>query len=571
MRQHARFCALTIVALLCALSADFNLAQAQTPTPTPVQAGQVIISELRLRGPAGVEDEFVEIYNNTDAPIVVQATDQSGGWGVSISTGQITGPLFTIPNGTIIPARGHYLGANSDGYSLCNYPSGNASIPTTTAPAAAAALPCLTNGVGGTFSHTTPNATWDFDVPDGAGVALFSTASGLNQTAATRLDAFGFTGSPALYREGAGFPTVITLDAEHSYNRDQRSSTPQDTGDNAADFQLIGTNGGVPGVQTIPLLGAPGPENLNSPVQMNSGFTAALLDPSVGASQPPNRSRDLTSDLANNSDFGTLMIRRTITNNTGQPVSRLRFRVIIITTLGSPASECGGELCADLRARDSEDSEVSVNNQPVQVRGLNLEDSPPEQPAGGGYNSSLSADFINLETTLAPGASVNVEFRLGVMRTGPFRFFVNIEAQNGGGFIFDGPAPSGVDESGTAAPNKRRIKMSEAQTPGTAAAAPSSPAAAAPRTVYVPLFIDTRRSPTKSTRAAEDKAGEDEESKEREPSAAQPSARPAPQTPEASTLDAPDEPSSQPSPANTRRGSSKKSRAATKAPRRGGQ
>ncbi|MCA1618925.1 MAG: hypothetical protein LC795_06355 [Acidobacteria bacterium] len=223
---------------------------------------------------------------------------------------------------------------------------------------------------------------------------------------------------------------MITLNAEHSYYRDQRSSTPRDTGDNAADFMLIGTNGGVPGIQTIPHLGAPGPENLNSPPQRNSGFTTGLLDPAVGASQPPNRSRDFTSDPANNSDFGTLLIRRTLTNNTGLPVSRLRFRVIIITTLGSPASECGGALCADLRARDSVDGQVSG------------------------------------------------------------------------------------------------VKMSEARTPG-GAAAPSGPAAA-PRIVYVPLFIDTRPRAPKSTRAAEDKAGEADENKEREPKEAQPSAQPAP-------------------------------------------
>jgi hypothetical protein len=555
MRHHARFCALAFVVFVFSVSADFNHVLAQTPTPTPVQPGQVVISELRLRGPAGAEDEFVEIYNNTDLPIVVAASDQTAGWSVWVSNGQLTGPLFTIPNGTTIPARGHYLGANSNGYSLCNYPSGNGGPPSTAAPVAAVAAPCLTNGIGGTFAHTIPDATWAFDVPDGAGLALFSSTNALSQTAATRLDAFGFTGSPALYREGAGFPTVITLNSEHTYYRDQRSSTPRDTGDNAADFLLVGTNGGVPGIQTVPHLGAPGPENLNSPPQRNADFTTGLLDPSVGASQPPNRARDFTSDPANNSDFGTLLIRRTLTNNTGLPVSRLRFRVIIITTLGSPASECGGALCADLRARDSVDSEVSVNNQLVQVRGLNLEDTPPEQPAGGGYNSSLSADFINLETPLGVGQSINVEFRLGVMRTGPFRFFVNIEAQNSNLIIIDGPVPSGAGVGGTTGLNKkRRVKMSEARTPG-GAAEPSTPAAA-PRTVYVPLFIDTRPRAPKSTGAAEDKAGEADESKEREPKQAQPAA---------------DGDASQPSPAATRRDASKKRPAAAKAPRRGDQ
>jgi hypothetical protein len=43
-------------------------------------------------------------------------------------------------------------------------------------------------------------------------------------------------------------------------------------------------------------------------------------------------SRNFTSDPANNSTFGTLDIRRTYTNHTGASVSRLRFRVIDLTT-----------------------------------------------------------------------------------------------------------------------------------------------------------------------------------------------------------------------------------------------
>jgi hypothetical protein len=156
MRPDARPFALVCVAFVFAISADFNRAQAQTPTPTPtpVQAGQVIISELRLRGPAGVEDEFVELYNNTDSPITVLALDGSNGWTVAISDGQILGPLFTVPNGTLIPARGHLLGANTDGYSLCNYPSGSGPGGPVVAPSVPVG-PCSTlNGSGGTFQHT---------------------------------------------------------------------------------------------------------------------------------------------------------------------------------------------------------------------------------------------------------------------------------------------------------------------------------------------------------------------------------------------------------------------------------
>src|SRR5688572_20211156 len=102
MRRILRLCAFVITTLVC-FSPVFE-ARAQTQ----VQAGQVIISELRFRGPAGFEDEFIELYNNTDSPIIVQASDTSAGWAVAISNGQITGNVCIVPNGTVIPARGHF-------------------------------------------------------------------------------------------------------------------------------------------------------------------------------------------------------------------------------------------------------------------------------------------------------------------------------------------------------------------------------------------------------------------------------------------------------------------------------
>jgi hypothetical protein len=61
------------------------------------------------------------------------------------------------------------------------------------------------------------------------------------------------------------------------------------------------------------------------------------------------------------------------------------------------------------------------------VRGTLLE-IPPNQPNGGGFNSSLSAGAVTLATPLAPGQSINVRFLLGVQQTGTFKFIVNIEA-----------------------------------------------------------------------------------------------------------------------------------------------
>jgi len=415
MRFTLRLSALTCLALACvgALLSASRSARAQTPA---VQAGQVIISELRYRGPNGIRDEFIELYNNTDSDIIVQAADATAGWAVFTSNGSITGPVCLIPNNTRIPARGHLLCANTDpdfnsGYSLNGYPSGNPTPQPTPTP--------------NFFAQTTPDRTFVIDdLPDGFGVALFKTQSSTNLNSGTRLDSFGFTNSPELFKEGNGFPLIPTANNEHTLFRDLRPVTPLDSGNNATDFRFVATTATL---QTS-LNGSPGPENLASPI-VNNNISSNVIDPAVGAASPPNRVRIHTAET--NAPQGTILIRRLFTNNTGRPVSRLRFRVTNITTRGTPASECGGSPCADVRALTSQDESVTLSNSTkVTVQGVRLEADPPLTPEGGGLNASLSADFITLAQPLADGASVRIQFKLGVVQTGPFRFFVNIEAQN---------------------------------------------------------------------------------------------------------------------------------------------
>jgi predicted extracellular nuclease len=343
-------------------------------------------------------NEFVEVYNNTDSDITVSTTDGSAGWALVASDGVAR---FVIPNGTVIPARGHYLGANTDGYTLVDY--------------------------GGTGAGGGDNL-YSTDIPNSGGIALFRTSNTSNFTLSERLDAVGRTSAPALYREGAGLPANCTgnTTAEYSFVRSMARTSgglPRDTGDNASDFIFVTTDGDT-NVCPTASLGAPGPENLSSPINRNLQFGTALLDTSVSSSQSPNRMRDLTSDPANNSQFGTMSIRRTFTNNTGSDVTRLRFRIVEITT----HPRLNGST-ADLRARDSNDIQVSVGGNPVNVRGTTVE-QPPAQTSGGGWNSSMNVGFVNLDAPLTDGNSVSVQFLLGVQQSGTFKFFINIEASD---------------------------------------------------------------------------------------------------------------------------------------------
>ena len=166
----------------------------------------------------------------------------------------------------------------------------------------------------------------------------------------------------------------------------------------------------------------------------------------------------MTSDPANNSTFGTLEIRRTFTNNTGSPITKLRFRILDLTTFPAPSG------FADLRARTVGALAAVANpcvGPAVDLVGTDLE-QPPSQLNGGGFNSSLLAnsvtmlaagpvridttsvagtvksrrgsvrvptgDTIHLDATLPNGGTVKIRFLLGVQQTGTFKFFINVEA-----------------------------------------------------------------------------------------------------------------------------------------------
>ncbi len=386
-------------------------------------AGDVLISEFRLRGPAGADDEFIELYNNTDNPIAVNTTDGSSGWALAASDGAIR---FIIPNGTVIPARGHFLGVNSNAYSLSDYPAGNANGEPSTA--------------GG-------DASYESDIPDNAGIALFRTSETENFSLATRLDAAGSTAEAnALYKDGTGYAAITPFNIDYAFVRDTcgkggsittfgqcpTGGVPQNTNNNAADFYFVDTNGTSAGAGQR--LGAPGPENLSSPIQRNADVLVVNLDGTQSSAAAPNRVRDFASDPANNSTFGTLEIRRRVVNATGLPVTRLRFRVVDISTFPAPSG------IADLRARTSTDVTVTGINDAdtclgatpcdVTVLGTTLE-QPPTQPNGGAFNSSLSSDSVALGTPLAPGDSINVRFLLGIQQTGSFKFWVNMELLTG--------------------------------------------------------------------------------------------------------------------------------------------
>jgi hypothetical protein len=415
-----RFTTVIVVSLCCLLAAANERVtasgQVRPEQPMVASAGQLIISEFRVRGPNGLNDEFIEIYNASGASHTVAAASGTG-YGIAASDGVTR---CSIPNGTVIPNHGHYLCVNSVGYGLTTYPAGNG----TTA---------------------TGDATYTTDIPDNAGIAIFNNNSGGGSyVLANRLDAVGSTSEAnTLYKEGTGYPALTPFSINYSWTRKNPgmctdascggagtlapgtySSALIDTDNNANDFFFNDTNGTSAGGGQR--LGTPGPENLSSPIMIDgsSQLLAQKVSGCAARDAAPNRVRDFTSDPANNSTFGTLDLRMTWQNTSGGNITRLRFRVIDLTTFPAPSG------FADLRPRTSGSVVVTADAYPcgsgtssVTVQGTTLE-QPPAQPNGGGFNTSLSAGTVTVGTPLANNASVNVHFLLGIQQTGVARFCV---------------------------------------------------------------------------------------------------------------------------------------------------
>jgi hypothetical protein len=400
-----------------------------TPPPPAAFPGQVIISEFRLSGPGAsgngsINDEYIEFYNDTDIALSL------AGYGILAYDPNFQGGsnfMDVFPAGTSIPARGHFLYANispgtaADSYSLASSAPPDYNVHFSTGQ--------------------TPNV--DDSFVDNEGFQLIDPSNNV-------IDSVGFEGAGGRpgevtdFREGTGLrrraaapPTV-----QYAYVRrfDTGTGRPIDTNNNFNDFILVSTTGSPLASSTggtIPVvLGAPGPQNVSSPtIKTNAQIIPSLIEPTTASSAPPNRVRDATPGTDPPTKFGTLAIRRSFTNNTGGTITRLRFRVVDITTLGSTGGGAGSGQ-ADMRVVTSNDSSIPTTTVGVAtVQGTQIE-QPPAQSNGGGLNSSLNVALpaTGLSTTsggvclAGSTCSVNVQFLLGVQQSGRFRFFIYQEA-----------------------------------------------------------------------------------------------------------------------------------------------
>jgi predicted extracellular nuclease len=222
-----------------------------SPAPALASPNGVVISELRPRGPAGGNDEFVEIFNTSANDVNISGYRLQGCAASSGSPSDRT----AVPAGTVLEPGDHYLFTNS--------------------------------GTGG-YSGAVPG---DRAYSTGFTDFLSSNASGarLADASGVVVDGVGSPTSPC--REGAGI-TTPTANGDNSFER--KAGGRQDTDDNATDFagpkagnpQNLAGGGGDPGPEITKIHDVQGP-GAESPV---AGRTVTVegvvtgIDDEIGAS-----------------------------------------------------------------------------------------------------------------------------------------------------------------------------------------------------------------------------------------------------------------------------------------------
>lgn len=336
-------------------------------------AGSLIVGEFRLSGPAGPADQYVELANVSPNPLAL------AGFQLSSSSGVVT----TLPgNSPVLPAGRSFL-IGGTGYSL----GANVDYAAST-------------GLGS------------------GGIAVLAP-----DTAKTATDAVG----PGIAGFSLGLPLPPLVGSptdQYAWVRTQQTSFLKNTQNNATDFALVSTSGGiVGGLQSM--LGSPSPTGLADPWQHTFVLSSTLADPGVSANAAPNR----VAIGVRPGVPGNLQVRRWITNTTAGTVTTLRVRLHSLSEANGLPYVSGlpvGTVTATLRAVNpaTPTTEVTVSSVPMAVQNLSI-DAPATAVPGGGLNTTYTVDLP--PDGLGQGQSVLVGFTFAADTGGTFWFGYDVD------------------------------------------------------------------------------------------------------------------------------------------------
>lgn len=334
MRARAWFVAAATVAAVFVMMMSSHLERLAAQHATGM-----MISEYRFRGPLGANDEFIELFNNSDAPVNIS------GWMIRVSTNSSSNVTrATIPPNTVVQPRCYYLVANAVAYS------------------------------GGATPNLTYNSSAGF--ADDGGVAL-TTSSSLQF-----IDRVGQGSAPAAYGEGTRLPMLVTNVDRGIERRPGGTAGHVDTDNNFNDFREI-----FPGR----------PQNSSTCLTpQNIAITASASAPSVPQGEdvvifglvapgtvPPSSSVTVTGDLSalGGSSTATLF-------DDGASPDLVANDGIYTTSVNVPLTSAPGPQPVTLTARDAQGRSathtISINVNPPAVVYL------PHQVQGAGALSPIA-------------------------------------------------------------------------------------------------------------------------------------------------------------------------------------
>ena len=250
-------------------------------------AGEIIANEFRTSGPSGANDSYLELYNaGPPAPLagfIVKST---------------SGTTVTVPEetGTLDTDRSYLLAGAS--FSLGAIATSNVPVPTL--------------GSGG-FQVLAPD------------------------TAGTQTDAVG--PATGYHRGTALVEPAGTPSDDYAWVRLKAGGRPW----TPVATSTTSTSSRPPGASWAACsqpLGSPSPTAIGNAYQHNSTLQSTPLDPDVFYSLSPNR--DYTAGTAGGP--GTLVVRRTITNSSPDPVNVVKLRITALSEAnGAPKPGVGSQ------------------------------------------------------------------------------------------------------------------------------------------------------------------------------------------------------------------------------------
>lgn len=216
-------------------------------------SSDIVISEFRTRGPAGGNDEFVELYNLSASPVNI------GGWKIngSNNAGTTSTRATIVANTTLNPG--------------CRL--------------------LVTNGAAsGGYSGSVPgNLTYTTGFTDDGGVAILNASNAV-------IDAVGMSAG-SIYKEGTILASTPT-NANQSQERKPLGQNSQDTDNNLADFALNAASSNPQNLAASCTPITPGNPVVNLTVSSNSGTEAGQTVITVTATASAAVTGNQTVDLA---------------------------------------------------------------------------------------------------------------------------------------------------------------------------------------------------------------------------------------------------------------------------------